>query len=186
MRSIRCSMGSFLFREGKKTVGGAKQALSKYRWQIDFFLILKSKKGNPATYPIHFQFLRELSLKLSKITCIPLSLHIKLQEGLSALFIVIAQSRAYNNLVNSMIAVTTVLNTFHHVPPYLAKSSHASGFLVQRFSSFRVFLSKFYHSLTPDSKSSASPDGLRPSGSSLGHRPYWTHYNHPLTRLNKW
>lgn len=123
----------------KKTVGGAKQALRKYRWQINF-LIFKSKEWNPAIYILFiFSYLKSFPWSFQKLPCIPLSSHIKLQEGLSALFIVIAQSLAYNKLVNSMIAVTSVLNTFHPVPPYLAKSSYSSGFLVQRFSSFRTF-----------------------------------------------
>lgn len=53
----------------------------------------KKKKGNSATYPIHFQLLKK-HFKFPKLTLHPHVFYIKFQKGLSALFTVIYSPNA--------------------------------------------------------------------------------------------
>lgn len=138
-------------------------------------------KKYPATYLIHFVTHKALPWSFQKLSCIPMSLHIKLHEGLSTLFSVTDQLLSTvpdtQPLVHWTMTVSTITrNTSHHLPLTWLNPNILQD-LIQRSRSFRVSLGVFCHPLAPHSKSGAPPHGLRASGSYPDHRPCWTQYN---------
>lgn len=109
-------------QENKKGVG-AKQILSRGRSKLCSYF---KKKKNSATYPIHFVTHKALPWHCQKLSCIPMSLYIKLHEGLSALFNITTQMPS---TVPGIEPSGELNDSYDHYPdhfsspsPYLAKS----------------------------------------------------------------
>lgn len=122
MRSIWCSMsGVNPAQENKNGVGQ-----NKYWVEVAVNFVLTLKKKNWATYPIHFVTHKALPWHCQKLSCIPMSLYIKLHEGLSALFNITTQMPS---TVPGIEPSGELNDSYDHYPdhfsspsPYLAKS----------------------------------------------------------------